>query len=101
MVYEIGPSTVMLSRSEVSVVLGVEMLRCAQHDSMVMPAATRECHPEPQRRVCRSVRRPSRSPGSNGTNGACLQPKNMYTTKQLLCLKIPIKMSAMWALFNE
>jgi len=30
---EIGPSTVTLSRSEGSVALGVEMLRCAQHDN--------------------------------------------------------------------
>jgi len=30
---EIGPSTVTLSRSEGSVSLGVEMLRCAQHDN--------------------------------------------------------------------
>jgi hypothetical protein len=28
---EIGPSTVTLSRSEGSVAMGVEMLRCAQH----------------------------------------------------------------------
>jgi len=32
---EIGPSTVTLSRSEGSVAQGVEMLRCAQHDSAV------------------------------------------------------------------
>jgi hypothetical protein len=30
---EIGPYTVTLSRSEGSVALGVEMLRCAQHDN--------------------------------------------------------------------
>jgi hypothetical protein len=31
--YEIGSYTVTLSRSERSVALGVEMLRCAQHDN--------------------------------------------------------------------
>src|SRR6266566_9841934 len=38
---------------EGSVALGVEMLRCAQHDSIVTHAASRECHPAPQRRVTR------------------------------------------------
>src|SRR6266581_2526515 len=55
------PHLVTLSRSEGSVALGREMLRgvypeCnewAQHDSILPPAASPSCHPEPQRRVCR------------------------------------------------
>src|SRR5579859_2401878 len=55
------PLGVTLSRSEGSRALGHEMLRGvyterserAQHDSMVMHAASRGCHPEPQRRVSR------------------------------------------------
>ena len=54
---EIGPYTVTLSRSEASVALGSEMLRCAQHDSIVTLADSRGCHPEPQRRVCLDGRR--------------------------------------------
>src|SRR5450759_1008918 len=53
---------VTLSRSEGSLALGIEMHRgvypeCnewAQHDSMVPHAASRGCHPEPQRRVSRA-----------------------------------------------
>jgi len=40
------PAGVTLSCSEGSVALGVEMLRCAQHDSMDTRAASRRCHPE-------------------------------------------------------
>jgi len=38
-----APSTVTLSRSEGPVALGVEMLRCAQHDSAIL--LPRHCHP--------------------------------------------------------
>jgi hypothetical protein len=48
----IGPYTVTLSRSEGSASMGDEMLHYTQHDSMVTHAASRGCHPEPQRRVC-------------------------------------------------
>ncbi len=37
--------------------MGVEMLRYAQHDSMVTHAVSRRCHPEPQRRVSLDGRR--------------------------------------------
>jgi hypothetical protein len=40
---EIGPSIVTLSRSEGSVSLDVEILRCAQHDSMDTAAASHGC----------------------------------------------------------
>ena len=37
------PAGVTLSRSEGSVALGVEMLRCAQHDSIDMLSAVANC----------------------------------------------------------
>jgi hypothetical protein len=41
----IRPSPVTLSRSEGSLSLSLEMLRSAQHDSIVSHAASRLCHP--------------------------------------------------------
>jgi len=40
------PLSVTLSRSEGSLSMGSEMLRCAQHDSIVIPATSHGCHPE-------------------------------------------------------
>jgi len=76
------PPGVTLSRSEGSVSMGVEMLRCAQHDRADLP------------------------PIFMAQVGALCCPlavarKMLYVQhNQLLCLKLPIKVSAMWALFN-